>query len=140
MSILSFAKRVTSRGADTKEEAKKPAAKTAKAKKEKVSEKKEETTQAIPVSALDIQLIPIVSEKSMTQQMSGNTYAFRIPMDAAKRDVAKAVSAQYKVDAKSVKTMTVRPKHRRRGRTEGTTSAWKKAYVTLPEGKSIEVA
>jgi len=42
------------------------------------------------------------------------------------------------VDVVAVNTMHVRGKERRRGRTHGFQSNWKKAIVTLAEGQKIE--
>ena len=44
----------------------------------------------------------------------------------------------FKVEVVAVNTMHVRGKERRRGKTHGFQSNWKKAVVTLAEGQKIE--
>jgi len=67
-------------------------------------------------------------------------YTFRVATDANKIEIGKAVEALFAgTKVKAVNTMNVRGKMKRRGRTVGYTSAWKKAIVTLkPESKGIE--
>jgi large subunit ribosomal protein L23 len=65
-------------------------------------------------------------------------YTFRVADGANKIEIRKAVEEIFNVNVKSVNTVSVRGKKRRRGRYLGTTSEWKKAVVTLKEGQKIE--
>lgn len=88
--------------------------------------------------AQDIIIRPIVTEKTM----NGNTmkmYTFEVAKNANKIEIKKAVEELFGVKVAKVNTLNVRGKLRRQGRTQGYTSAWKKAYVTLTEdSKGIE--
>ncbi|MFH1856822.1 MAG: 50S ribosomal protein L23 [Candidatus Omnitrophota bacterium] len=69
-----------------------------------------------------------------------NKYLFKVAKDANKIEIKKAVEDIYKVEVKSVNVIMVRGKKKRLRFKEGKTSDWKKAIVTLKEGKKIEMA
>lgn len=89
--------------------------------------------------AQDIILKPIITEHSMECLQQGK-YTFKVAKDANKIEIAKAVEQLFKgVKVKKVNTISVRGRKKRMGRSEGYTSDWKKAIVTLAEGsKTIE--
>ena len=89
--------------------------------------------------AQDIILKPIITEHSMECLQQGK-YTFKVAKDANKIEIAKAVEQLFKgVKVKKVNTVSVRGRKKRMGRSEGYTSSWKKAIVTLAEGsKTIE--
>lgn len=90
-------------------------------------------------TAQDIILKPIITEHSMECLQQGK-YTFKVAKDANKIEIANAVEKLFKgVKVKKVNTISVRGRKKRMGRSEGYTSAWKKAIVTLAEGsKTIE--
>lgn len=67
---------------------------------------------------------------------------FIVANDATKQDVSFAIEAIYKeknVKVRSVNTITVKPKEKRRGKGRlGTTATFKKAIVTLEPGDTLE--
>jgi large subunit ribosomal protein L23 len=81
---------------------------------------------------------PIVTEKSVHYQNTHNTWTFQVHQDANKVEIRKAIEALFKVKVTAVRTMTVRPKTVRRGRSTGQTAAWKKAYIRVAEGQKLE--
>jgi len=89
----------------------------------------------------EIIIRPILSEKSVAAG-GANKYVFRVHPKATKIDVRNAIENIFPdVRVSKVNTMTVRGKARRtsgygrrRGR-PGKTSDWKKAIVTLSQGK-----
>ena len=89
--------------------------------------------------AQDIILKPIITEHSMECLQEGK-YTFKVAKSANKIEIAKAVEQLFKgVKVKKVNTISVRGRKKRMGRSEGYTSDWKKAIVTLAEGsKTIE--
>ncbi len=90
------------------------------------------------MNAHDIIIRPILTERSLAG-VRNNKYTFEVAKDATKIDIARAVEELFKVKVVKVNTVSVRGKLRRRGRSEGYTSAWKKAIVTLaPGSKTIE--
>ena len=90
------------------------------------------------MAAQDIIVRPIITEKSMAG-LGMKKYTFEVAKNATKVDVARAVEELFGVKVAKVNTMNVRGHFRRQGRSEGYTSAWKKAIVTLTEdSKTIE--
>jgi large subunit ribosomal protein L23 len=82
---------------------------------------------------------PIVTEKATDDTGRRNAYAFRVPRDATKIEIRKAVERLFEVKVLSVNTLTVRGKWKIRGRSIGRSQEWKKAMVTLQEGQTIDV-
>lgn len=141
MSLLSFAKKITA----TQE--KKPAVKKATSKKtasKKITTEKviKEVKQPVVMvsQASAIGLIPLVTEKSVASHADSNTVMFRVIPTASKGQISAAVLERFKVRPVKVRTIQMNPKNRRRGQTEGRTNNWKKAYVQLPAGSSIDFA
>ena len=81
---------------------------------------------------------PLVTEKSTTA-VGESTYAFEVALSATKQQVAAAVQLFYGVEVDSVRTLVVRGKTKRFGRHHGKRKNWKKAYVTLADGHSINL-
>ena len=83
---------------------------------------------------------PIVTEKMTRLAEEGKNYAFEVDQDANKIEIRKAIEERYPgVAVKSVRTMIVRGKRRRRftrrGLIEGRQRSYKKAIVTLSDGE-----
>lgn len=91
------------------------------------------------MSARDIIIRPIVTEKTTKISSENNTVTFEVAKNANKTAIAQAINEIYHVKPVSVNTVNVHPKKRRVGRYEGMTRAYKKAYVKLAEGDSINV-
>ena len=90
------------------------------------------------MAAQDIIVRPLITEKSMAG-IGMKKYTFEVAKNATKVDVARAVEELFGVKVAKVNTLNVRGHFRRQGRSEGYTSAWKKAVVTLTEdSKTIE--
>jgi large subunit ribosomal protein L23 len=83
-------------------------------------------------------ICPVVSEKSYVLASAGK-YTFRIHPDAHKTEVKQAVEALFNVHVDEVRTITVKPKPKRRGVTRGRTRAEKKAIVQVRAGESIPI-
>ncbi len=81
---------------------------------------------------------PVETEKSNLQREKNNQVSFEVAPDANRVEIKKAVEKLFNVRVKSVNTMHVRGKTRRRGRYVGKTRRWKKAIVTLAPGSRIE--
>ncbi len=95
---------------------------------------------AAPVSSELVGVIakPLVTEKSAVLASKGQ-YVFVVAQDANRVQVRAAVKAAYGVTPVSVNIQRVRGKAVRFGRIEGRRKSWKKAIVTLPKGKTIDV-
>jgi large subunit ribosomal protein L23 len=81
---------------------------------------------------------PVVTEKA-TILRDGNTYTFRVDPRANKVQIRQAVESVFEVKVESVRTVSVRPKPKRQGQHKGSTAGWKKAYVKLRSGESIDL-
>ena len=82
---------------------------------------------------------PVITEKASDDTGKRNAYHFRVPVDANKVEIRQAVEELFDVKVKSVNTLRVNSKSRRRGYTIGKTRAWKKAMVQLADGQTIDV-
>ena len=83
---------------------------------------------------------PVITEKSMGV-MGEKKYTFLVHPEANKSMIKEAVEKMFDgAKVKSVNTMNYEGKERRRGRTSGMTSKYKKAVVQLTEdSKDIEL-
>lgn len=124
MSLLSFAKKIAGR---------KPAVRKNLPKKEAAAA----AAGVVYTGALG--LVPLITEDSVVFHGDQQTVAFRVRPAATKRAIAAAVKGRFGTDPVSVRILRVRGKARRRGQTSGASPSWKKAYVTLPAGKTIDV-
>jgi|SRR5579872_3280087 len=86
--------------------------------------------------AFRILIKPLISEKSQRGIERGK-YSFMVNRKANKIQIRNAVEKVYDVKVVQVNVTNVRGKHRNFGRISGTTSAWKKAVVTLKKGQII---
>ena len=88
----------------------------------------------------DVILKPVVTEKSMGA-MGEKKYTFLVHPEANKTMIKEAVEKMFDgVKVKSVNTLNLDGKTRRRGRVEGKTAARKKAIVQLTaDSKDIEL-
>jgi large subunit ribosomal protein L23 len=59
---------------------------------------------------------------------------------ATKNQVKRAIELLFKVEVDSVHVLNVKGKTKRFGRTMGTRSDWKKAYIKLKPGFDIDFA
>ncbi|MDE6362038.1 MAG: 50S ribosomal protein L23 [Clostridia bacterium] len=86
----------------------------------------------------DIIISPILTEKSY-DGIAEKKYTFKVASDATKTQIKVAVEDIFGVKVAKVNTVNVNGKKKRMGRSEGMTSAYKKAVVTLTEdSKTIE--
>ena len=93
---------------------------------------------------------PLLTEKSARlretggglAKAEGETYAqqvvFEVARDANKIEIRQAIETLFKVGVTAVRTSIMRGKEKRIGRFSGRRPAWKKAFVTLKAGETIE--
>ena len=97
------------------------------------------TPAARPTERLMALLIaPHVSEKAARVTEKANQYVFRVLRDATKPEIRAAVQLMFSVEVEAVQTVNVGGKEKRFGRFTGRRSDWKKAYVSLKAGQSID--
>ncbi|MDA0986495.1 MAG: 50S ribosomal protein L23 [Bacteroidetes bacterium] len=85
---------------------------------------------------------PLLTEK-MTSMTSLRQYAFSVNINSNKIEIAKAVEKKFNVEVLSVRTVNVKGKLKgqmtKKGRVEGRRPSWKKAFVTIKEGQTIDL-
>ena len=88
----------------------------------------------------DVILKPVITEKSMTA-MGEKKYTFLVHTEATKTQIKEAVEKMFEgTKVKSVNTMNLDGKNRRRGMVVGKTAKTKKAIVTLTsDSADIEI-
>ena len=93
------------------------------------------------LSAHEIILRPVISEKSMDESQRGK-YTFAVHEDASKIQIEAAIVEIFKVKVAAVNVLTTQSKVKRggtrRSRVGGRTTPWRKAIVTLVPGQKIE--
>ena len=88
---------------------------------------------------MNVLLSPHVSEKGSRLQQDSNQIVFRVRPDANKDEIRRAVELMFEVKVATVRVSNVKGKSKRFGQRIGQRSDWKKAYVRLAEGQSIEL-
>ncbi len=82
---------------------------------------------------------PLITEKTTLEKDAHNVVAFAVDRNANKIEIKAAVELLFKdVKVADVNTVNVAGKVKRFGRNVGKRSNWKKAYVTLQEGSSVD--
>jgi large subunit ribosomal protein L23 len=81
---------------------------------------------------------PLVTEKGTLVGELSNQVVFRVHPKANKVEIRQAVEHMFQVKVEAVRTTRQLGKVRRVGRSSGRRADWKKAYVTLAEGHSID--
>jgi large subunit ribosomal protein L23 len=91
----------------------------------------------------EILVKPILTEKANNQQEKLKRYTFKVARKANKLEIKKAVEEFYGVSVVDVNTVVVPGKNKTRytkaGFLKGVKPAYKKAYVTVAEGDSIDL-
>ena len=87
---------------------------------------------------MTVLLAPHVTEKTSLGMQNHNQYTFRVRRDASKTDIRQAVELMFGVKVQGVQVANEPGKARRFGRIQGRTQDWKKAYVRLAQGQTID--
>jgi large subunit ribosomal protein L23 len=80
---------------------------------------------------------PHLSEKSHIAA-ENNQIVFKVRIDATKSEIKEAVELLFEVSVDNVTVANYQGKRKRHGMTQGRRANWKKAYVRLAEGSSID--
>lgn len=87
---------------------------------------------------MSIIIAPVITEKSEALKANENVYVFKVLKKANKTQIKNEIEKQFGVKVVNVNTVNAIQKKRRVGRYTGLSAAYKKAYVKLAEGSSIE--
>ncbi len=82
---------------------------------------------------------PRVSEKTARLQEVSNQYVFEVATTATKADIKAAVEMVFDVKVEAVNVVNVKGKSKAFRFRMGRRPDWRKAYVTLADGQSIDV-
>ena len=82
---------------------------------------------------------PYLTEKVSSLMGEANQYSFKVDVNATKLQIKKAVEGYFSVDVEKVNVVKVKGKNKRSRYRIKKRPNWKKAYVRLAEGQSIEV-
>ena len=91
------------------------------------------------VNMYEVIRAPRVSEKTARLQEVSNQYAFEVAKDATKSDIKVAIEQIFGVNVKAVNVVNVKGKSKAFKFRQGRRGDWRKAYVTLADGQSIDV-
>ena len=80
-----------------------------------------------------------MSEKVSLLMNKSNQYAFKVDKDATKRQIKRAVEKFFSVNVREVNILVNKGKTKRSRYGFRKKSDWKKAYVRLAEGQSIDM-
>ena len=94
----------------------------------------------------EIIIRPLLTEKMSYLEETQRKYAFQVSLDSNKIEIKNAIQNKFDVKIEKVATMRRKGKQKRTTvrsggrviRTQGRTSNWKRAIVTLKEGFSID--
>lgn len=84
-------------------------------------------------------LAPHVSEKTAMAAESGQKFVFKVTVNSTKTEIKAAVEQMFEVKVDAVNTIKVKGKTKMFKGRPGKRKDWKKAYVTLAEGQSLEL-
>jgi large subunit ribosomal protein L23 len=87
---------------------------------------------------MKVLLAPHITEKTAIAGETANQYAFRVASDASKPEIKAAVESLFDVKVDSVRVLNTKGKTKRFGARFGRRKDWKKAYVRVQDGQSIE--
>ncbi len=77
-----------------------------------------------------------LSEKSTRVQVD-RQYVFQVCNRATKNEITQAINQLFNVDVESVRVINMKGKKRSFKNIAGRLNNWKKAYITIKEGQSI---
>lgn len=81
---------------------------------------------------------PHISEKTAGLADKQRQITFEVIVSASKAEIKAAVEQLFKVEVEAVRTVNVKGKSKKHGRTMGKRKDWRKAYVKLKEGHDID--
>jgi large subunit ribosomal protein L23 len=84
-----------------------------------------------------------VTEKAANLSANNNTYTFEVARGVNRKEIARAVEAEFKVKVTNVNVLNQKPKAKRDRMRRGLvnfTGGRRKAMVTLAEGDKIDMA
>ncbi|MBW1758770.1 MAG: 50S ribosomal protein L23 [Deltaproteobacteria bacterium] len=81
---------------------------------------------------------PLNTEKTNIQKELAGQFTFEVDRKSNRIEIRRAVEKIFNVKVAAVRTMQIKGKVKRRGKTIGKRRDWKKAIVTLMPGERID--
>lgn len=82
---------------------------------------------------------PIITEKTSVVGAAGDVVVFKVDRNATKTDIKDAVERIFNKTVIAVRTANILGKPKRTQKSSGRRAAYKKAYVKLAEGQTIDL-
>ncbi|MCB0310049.1 MAG: 50S ribosomal protein L23 [Bdellovibrionales bacterium] len=101
--------------------------------------KSESEKREAGISDYAVLLKPVITEKGSLASEQGNNVIFLVDPAATKTQIQQAVERIFKVEVSAVRTCNYIGKVKRTTRAVGRRAGFKKAYVSLREGQSIDI-
>lgn len=106
----------------------------------KIKKNKEGVSASAQRFDYDVFLKPIVTEKTASLESGDKKrVAFKVPQAATKESIRLAVEKVFGVKVDSINTANFQGKMKRTAKGSGRRVSFKKAYVTLKKGESIDI-
>ena len=91
----------------------------------------------------DVLKSPVITEKAVIakdeiEEGAAQVLTFRVDQDVSKTEIKSAVEEIFNVKVTAVRTVNYQGKMKRRGKYEGRRPSFKKAFVTLEKGATVE--
>lgn len=138
MALLKKTKKESEAKAEEKDVKPKATKKTAEKKTVAKKTVAKKAKRGISKKALTVLMRPLVTEKT-AQLSEQNVMVFEVSTDANSVEIKNAFNELYGVVPARVNTMNMRGKRVSFGRTLGKRKDWKKAFITLPKGKNVDI-
>ncbi len=90
-------------------------------------------------AAHKVVMAPLITEKGTHVSETAGQVVFKVDRAANKADIRRAIEQLFGVKVEAVRTVNYLGKSVRRGRRLGRKPNWKKAYVTLAEGQTMDL-
>ncbi|MFH1291596.1 MAG: 50S ribosomal protein L23 [bacterium] len=106
----------------------------------KVATDKVKKLKSLPLSSVSDKVLvhPLITEKAAIAE-SLNQYSFVVARWSTKKDIQTAIEEIYGVSPMKIRTSNIEGRQINFKRTKGRRQSYKKAIVSLPKGKSIDI-
>lgn len=81
---------------------------------------------------------PHVTEKAVSSSGS-NIHVFKVATDSSKSEIKNAIEFLFEIKVADVRSVNVKGKCKNFGKRQGSRKDWKKAYVRLAEGHTLNI-
>ncbi|WMY97279.1 MAG: 50S ribosomal protein L23 [Arsenophonus sp.] len=82
---------------------------------------------------------PHISEKTSNLMKLNNTISFKVKKNATKQEIRDAIKKIFKIEVQNINTVQIKGKIKKNKNIIGRKKNWKKAYITLKKGQSLDI-